>query len=70
MIKLTAFQVLVIERGKEGKGEREDVPDRLVTPAPVLVLAADAQAAALQVCLDLDAKTFDRQRLEVLARPF
>ena len=73
MPKMTAFQVVLIERGKEMKGDREDLPDRLLTPQPILVLAADAQAAALAAVLDFSPTppiTFDRQRLEVLARPF
>ena len=70
MQKMTVFQVVVIVRGKEGKGNKEDVPDRLVTEMPVLALAVDAQQAALAVAMDQNLPVEERQRVEVLARPF
>lgn len=70
MSKLTVFQVVVVVRGKEGKGDNEDIPDRLATELPVLVLATDAQQAALMVAMDQNLPADERQRVEVLARPF
>lgn len=72
MDKLTVFQVVVMKRGKEGKGDREDVPDVLLTEQPLLVLAGDAQKAALQGAMRVTGTLTSEEvaRVEVLARPF
>jgi hypothetical protein len=73
MEKLSVFQVVVLVRGKEGRGDAPDLPDDLVTDTPVLVLAHDAQTAALRVAMGPECQSLsdaERQRVEVLARPF
>lgn len=72
MDKMTVFQVVIVVRGKEGKGDQPDQPDRLLTEAPTLVLAKDPQMAAIEAIMDyrLSLTADERQRVEVLARPF
>ena len=70
MSKRSVFQVVLVERGKEGTRDREATPDRLLTAEPVLVLAKDTQDAALQAVLGFGKADFDKSQLEVLARPF
>lgn len=62
------FEVAIIEKptkkdAEEGKGER-------LVFGPKAVVANDAQSAAIAAVLEGEKPDVDRQRMEVLVRPF
>jgi hypothetical protein len=66
---MALFEVAIIEKGKKNKEETSN--DRLVF-GPKAVIANDAQTAAIIAVTDdsFDIKSVDKQRMEVLIRPF
>lgn len=62
------FEVAILERptqkeAEEGKGER-------LVLSPKAVVAPDAQSAAISAVMDEGEVKVDRQRMQVLVRPF
>lgn len=62
------FEVAILERPTKTDAENGKV-ERLAF-GPKAVIAADAQSAAIAAVLDGDDIAVDRQRMEVLVRPF
>lgn len=62
------FEVAILELPKKKKDEDEG-PERLAL-GPVFVIAKDTQSAAISAVLDNPGMEIDRQRMQVLVRPF
>jgi hypothetical protein len=62
------FEVAIIERPT--KKDAEDGKCERLAFGPAAVIAADAQSAAIAAVLDAKTIDVDRQRMEVLVRPF
>ena len=62
------FEVAILERPTKKEAEEGKV-ERLAF-GPTAVVAADSQSAAIAAVLDAEHIEVDRQRMEVLVRPF
>jgi hypothetical protein len=62
------FEVAILE--KPTKKEAEDGKGERLAFGPKAIIAADAQSAAIAAVLSEDKIDVDRQRMEVLVRPF
>jgi hypothetical protein len=62
------FEVAIIERPT--KKDAEDGKTERLAFGPTAVVAADSQSAAIAAVLDAKTIDVDRQRMEVLVRPF
>lgn len=62
------FEVAIIE--KPTKKEAEDGKGERLAFGPKPIVANDAQSAAIAAVLDGEKISVDRQRMEVLVRPF
>ena len=62
------FEVAILEKPTK-KEKEEGVGEKLVL-SPVAVIANDPQSAAIAAVLDTEGLEVDRQRMQVLVRPF
>ena len=63
------FEVAILEHPKKKKDEEYSGQERLAL-GPVFVIAKDSQSAAISAVMDNPVKDIDRQRMQVLVRPF
>ncbi len=61
------FEVAILEIPKKGK---KDAGQERLALGPVFVIAKDSQTAAISAVLDNPKMKIDRQRMQVLVRPF